>query len=72
MLVYQSTQWVAYMNNSVKMTRTSYLEGLKMAGTSDWAIDLQKAVNGESDYPEVYTAPDSWSTPNPEVMCNPL
>lgn len=40
-LVYNSVQWVAYMTNATKTSRTSVYKGLNMGGTSDWAVDLQ-------------------------------
>ncbi|KAJ7494962.1 glycoside hydrolase superfamily [Mycena latifolia] len=40
-LVYNSVQWVAYMTNATKISRTSVYKGLNMGGTSDWAVDLQ-------------------------------
>lgn len=44
-IVYDSTQWVAYMTNTTKSTRTTYYQSLNMAGTSEWAIDLENFVD---------------------------
>ncbi|KAJ6025189.1 hypothetical protein N7444_012868 [Penicillium canescens] len=40
-LVYNSTQWVAYMDDDTRFSRTDYYESLNMGGTTDWAVDLQ-------------------------------
>ena len=40
-LVYNKTQWVAYMDDTTKTSRTNWYKGLNMAGTVDWAVDLQ-------------------------------
>jgi GH18 family chitinase len=39
-LVYNNTEWVAYMNNSIKSDREKLYASYNMAGTSDWAVDL--------------------------------
>jgi chitinase len=41
-LVYNETQWVAYMTNTTKSTRTAYYQTFNFAGTSEWAIDLEE------------------------------
>ncbi|KAJ6450604.1 class V chitinase-like protein [Mycena sanguinolenta] len=43
-LVYDSVQWVAYMNDATKASRTTTYQGLNMGGVSDWAVDLQAFV----------------------------
>ncbi|KAH8430877.1 uncharacterized protein LDX57_008541 [Aspergillus melleus] len=40
-LVYGSTEWVAFMNEDTRTNRTDYYKGLSMGGTTDWAVDLQ-------------------------------
>ena len=40
-LVYDNTQWVGWMSDSVKAERKALYQGLSMGGTSDWATDLQ-------------------------------
>jgi hypothetical protein len=52
-LVYDETQWVGWMSDSVKAQRKALYQGLSMGGTSDWATDLQ-AYN-----PPPYTA-NNW------------
>ncbi|GFF80120.1 killer toxin subunits alpha/beta [Aspergillus lentulus] len=41
-LVYDNTQWVAYMSPATKASRKSLYKGLNMGGTTDWATDLQQ------------------------------
>ncbi|KAF2168013.1 glycoside hydrolase family 18 protein [Zasmidium cellare ATCC 36951] len=40
-LVYDNTQWVGYMDDSIKASRANLYKGLNMGGTTDWATDLQ-------------------------------
>lgn len=40
MLVYNDMEWVAYMTDTTKGTRTDYYKGLNFGGVSDWAVDL--------------------------------
>ncbi|KAJ3474610.1 hypothetical protein NLG97_g9764 [Lecanicillium saksenae] len=39
-LVYDDTEWVAYMSDQNKATRTTLFKAFSFLGTSDWAIDL--------------------------------
>lgn len=39
-LVYNSTQWVAYMDDNNKAERTNLYQSYHFGGTSDWAVDL--------------------------------
>ncbi|OLN96797.1 Killer toxin subunits alpha/beta 2 [Colletotrichum chlorophyti] len=41
-LVYDNNQWVGYMSESTKAVRAKLYAGLGMAGTTDWASDLQE------------------------------
>ncbi|KAH6848434.1 hypothetical protein B0I37DRAFT_432719 [Chaetomium sp. MPI-CAGE-AT-0009] len=41
-LVYDNNQWVGYMSESTKRIRSRLYTGWGMAGTTDWASDLQK------------------------------
>ncbi|EFE36214.1 uncharacterized protein ARB_05152 [Trichophyton benhamiae CBS 112371] len=34
------TDWAAYMDDNTKARRISWIQGLNMGGTSDWALDL--------------------------------
>ncbi|KAJ7680181.1 hypothetical protein B0H14DRAFT_2655445 [Mycena olivaceomarginata] len=53
-VVYDSVQWIAYMSDATKATRTAMYKGLNMGGVSDWAVDLQ-----------AYLAPPSPTAPTP-------
>jgi chitinase len=73
--VYDSTQWVAYMDDSVKADRKALYGGLNFAGIVDWAIDLQ-GFNGDTigsgaSSNIVYPPPSLWTSPNPLVGCKP-
>lgn len=54
MVVYDSVQWIAYMNDATKASRTNLYRGLNMGGVSDWAVDLQ-----------AYLPPPSPTAPTP-------
>ncbi|KAL3952701.1 hypothetical protein ACCO45_012644 [Purpureocillium lilacinum] len=56
LLVYNDTEWVAYMDDSTKTARRTYYTWLNFAGTSDWAVDLQDFMDGSGgdDYPDDY------------------
>ncbi|KAH7400548.1 chitinase [Phaeosphaeria sp. MPI-PUGE-AT-0046c] len=41
-LVYQDTEWVAWMNDGTKQNRISTYKKLNFGGVSDWAVDLDK------------------------------
>ncbi|KAL7785632.1 glycoside hydrolase family 18 protein [Trichoderma ceciliae] len=45
-LVYNNTEWVAYMNNSIKSDREKLYASYNMAGTTDWAVDLLEFHDG--------------------------
>lgn len=48
-IVYNDTQWVGYMTNTTKSTRTTYYKGLNMGGTTEWAIDLEQFIDDPDD-----------------------
>lgn len=39
-LVYDDTEWVAYMDSTNKKQRTNLAKAWKLGGTTDWAVDL--------------------------------
>lgn len=43
-LVYNGTEWVAYMSDLNKSNRIKKYQGLNFGGVSDWAVDLQTEV----------------------------
>jgi chitinase len=48
-LVYNDTEWVAYLDDDAKITRTNLYKAYNMGGTVDWAIDLDASLDGSSD-----------------------
>jgi GH18 family chitinase len=42
MLVYNDTEWVAYMDFDLKESRSAFYSSYNFAGTTDWAVDLQE------------------------------
>ncbi|KAJ3573081.1 hypothetical protein NPX13_g4829 [Xylaria arbuscula] len=46
MMVYNDTEWVAYMDDDTKMTRAEFYDSYNFAGTTDWAVDLQYFDDG--------------------------
>jgi hypothetical protein len=48
-LVYNHTNWVAYMDDNTKTSRTNWYKSLNFAGTVDWAIDLQADSGDDGD-----------------------
>jgi hypothetical protein len=45
-MVYDKTEWVAYMDEDLKKSRSSFYSSNNFAGTTDWAVDLQKFWGG--------------------------
>ncbi|KAH8649335.1 hypothetical protein BX600DRAFT_388677 [Xylariales sp. PMI_506] len=40
-VVYDDTQWVAFMDDDIRSERTALYQGLSMGGTTNWASDLE-------------------------------
>ncbi|KAK3358161.1 killer toxin alpha/beta [Lasiosphaeria hispida] len=53
-LVYEDTEWVAYMSHDTKESRREQWRKYNFAGTIDWAVDLQAFTDDE------FTNPDDW------------
>lgn len=76
-MVFNDTQWVAYMNDSNKEFRKSIYEGFSFLGTADWAVDLQSDnsdIGDDSDSsasPTYYIDPDIWNAETPSVSAVP-
>lgn len=62
-LVYEGTEWVAYMNNETKTGRMLSYKFLNFGGTTDWAIDLQGEGSGTRSGRPVYLDPSVYETP---------
>ncbi|KAI8277403.1 hypothetical protein K4K60_006981 [Colletotrichum sp. SAR11_57] len=73
--VYDSTQWVAHMDDDLKADRKALYESLNFAGIIDWAIDLQGFGGDSIDYGSssniVYPPPSIWDSDDPLVGCEP-
>lgn len=41
-MVYDDTEWVAYMDDNLKAVRSKVYDFFNFAGTTDWAVDLQE------------------------------
>ncbi|KAL4879465.1 hypothetical protein BJY04DRAFT_220061 [Aspergillus karnatakaensis] len=57
-LVYNGLEWVAWMSDATKLSRSDWYQELGFGGTSDWAVDLDRyggaggvpGADEESDY----------------------
>lgn len=75
-LVYDETQWVGYMDDTIKASRASLYRSYNFLGTADWAVDLQSfngdsGSNGESGAAIVSVSPSIWTSSNPSITCEP-
>jgi chitinase len=75
-MVYNSTQWVAYMTTETYNTRLQLAQSLNFGGTSDWAMDLEASYysNGTeigTGSGDVYIDPANLTVPDPTVACIP-
>lgn len=72
-VVFNDTQWVAYMKRDNKKTRESLYPTLNFLGTADWAVDLQSDSGGggnngnSSSGGTYYVDPEIWDAENPVV-----
>jgi GH18 family chitinase len=41
-MVYDDTEWVAWMDDEMKKYRAEFYDSYNFAGTTDWAVDLQE------------------------------
>ena len=48
-LVFNDTEWVAYMNGSIRSDREKLYASYNFAGTTDWAVDLLEFQPGSGD-----------------------
>lgn len=76
-VVYDTDQWIAYMDDDTKISRINYYKNLKMGGTSDWAVDLQQYGDGEgvsgggNGGELLYIPPTLWQEQSPAIACEP-
>ncbi|VBB80335.1 Putative Glycoside Hydrolase Family 18 [Podospora comata] len=45
-MVYDDTEWVAWMDDEMKAKRTEFYHSHNFLGTTDWAVDLQEWMDG--------------------------
>ncbi|KAH6627470.1 hypothetical protein F5144DRAFT_613352 [Chaetomium tenue] len=66
-LVYNDTEWVAYMDYDVKKARERFHDSYNFAGTTDWAVNLQASYDGTGgDY---YAENETWINDNYRISC---
>jgi chitinase len=76
-VVFNGTQWVAYMDADNKATRTSLYPGLNFLGHADWAVDLQSENGGSESYNSssssgtMYVDPSIWTSATRQVTAVP-
>ncbi|KAK7414094.1 hypothetical protein QQX98_007037 [Neonectria punicea] len=76
-VVFNDTQWVAYMDADNKATRKALYLAHNFLGSADWAVDLQSGSKGgddsssDSSYKTVYVDPDIWNAVSPRVTAPP-
>ncbi|KAH3052098.1 hypothetical protein KXW01_000618 [Aspergillus fumigatus] len=77
-VVFNDTEWVAYMDEDNKATRKALYPGLAFLGTADWAVDLQSETGGgsgsnpnSSSGGTIYVNPDIWNSAAPVVTAPP-
>ncbi|RDW81617.1 class V chitinase Chi100 [Aspergillus mulundensis] len=73
--VYESTQWVGYMDDKVKADRKALYQGLRMGGVIDWAVDLNgfggDTIAAGPDANIVYPPPSIWKSTDRSTGCTP-
>lgn len=63
-MVYDNTEWVAWMDDDMKAKRAQFYDSYNFLGTTDWAIDLQDWWDGSgstTDDTEDKLVYDEWS-----------
>jgi chitinase len=77
-VVFNNTQWVAYMDSDNKAFRERLYQQIGFLGTADWAVDLQSNSGGagggtgdDDSSSTIYIDPGIWNSPTPVVTCVP-
>ncbi|KAL7946919.1 class V chitinase Chi100 [Trichoderma barbatum] len=75
-VVFNSTEWVAYMNDTNKASRKALFPLIGFLGSADWAVDLQSedggnSNSGSSSGQTIYIDPSIWSSVTPQVIAPP-
>jgi hypothetical protein len=75
-MVWNQTQWAAYMDDDIKATRAQLYQGLNFLGTADWAVDLQTSndITGDDTTSacEIWIDPSVWTEESPSVLLTHL
>jgi GH18 family chitinase len=75
-MMFYGNSWVAWMTDTTKNARISTYKGLNMAGTADWAVDLQAFTDdsanpgGSSGGGVIYYPPSIWQSASPSISCD--
>ncbi|KAJ9480690.1 hypothetical protein VN97_g12848 [Penicillium thymicola] len=77
-MVWNDTQWAAWMDDDIKAVRKELYAGMNFLGSADWAIDLQTSndtsgsnSSSESTSCEISIDSSIWSDENPVVTAEP-
>lgn len=71
MLLYDDTEWVAYMSETTRSTRRDHWKKFNFGGTIDWAIDLRLFSFDDIRNPKTGAYPeDTQPLPAPLATCN--
>ncbi|KAI1464711.1 class V chitinase Chi100 [Daldinia caldariorum] len=76
-VVFNDSQWVAYMDEDNKATRKALYPSLNFLGTADWAVDLQSDTGSDSESGKdgsgdtIYINPDIWASASQQVTGAP-
>ncbi|KAJ5737959.1 glycoside hydrolase [Penicillium malachiteum] len=73
-MVWNDTQWAAYMDEDVKAACLRLYESMSFLGTADWAIDLLTDNNSSTTGASaclIYIAPSIWDEAEPTVTAIP-
>lgn len=69
MIIYDFTEWGAYMTPTTKNTRREHWSGKGFRGTIDWAVDLQAFTGDELRHPETEDLADDEQLPDKLPKC---
>jgi chitinase len=71
-MIWNDTQWAAFMEDSVKDTRRGLYKQMSFLGTADWAIDLLEGnLTATTPACEIYIDPTVWSEASPTITGEP-
>lgn len=73
-MVWDDTQWAAFMDDSIAESRRQLYESMNFLGTAEWAVDLDEANSTTSDSVEecqMYIDPTVWLEDTPIVTAEP-